>query len=150
MPTPDDAMVSPVEHESIAGRSTCPPEESRVTPTRALSQTPDFNANSNGDSVIDVPMQLPTPPPQEPSSRAQPPPEPHSKPSSARIEAPARDTPTPMTSTDDGAEEQRISQASPLSATAPPPTSPYASHLSSPFPAHRVCDSDILSRRELC
>jgi hypothetical protein len=41
-----------------------------------------------------------------------------------------------MTATDDGTEEQRTSQASPLSTAAP--VSLLANHLSSPFPAHRV------------
>ncbi|KAF2034821.1 hypothetical protein EK21DRAFT_107451 [Setomelanomma holmii] len=137
MPTPDDAMLSPVEHESITGHITCPPEESRITPTRELSPTHEFNASNNVESTLDVPMQLPTPPPQEPSSRAQSPSESQAKPSNARIEAPVRDTPTPMTSMDDGAEDQRTSHTSPLSATAPTPISLYANHLSSPFPAHR-------------
>jgi hypothetical protein len=138
MPTPDDVMVSPVEHESIAGRATCPPEESRNTVAHELPQSPAFNAANNVESAIDVPMQLPTPPPQDTPAHAHPTTEAHSKPSSARIEAPNRDTPTPMTATDDGTEEQRISQASPLSTTAPGPTSLLASHLASPFPPRRV------------
>jgi hypothetical protein len=142
MPTPDDVMVSPVEHESTAGRATCPPEDSRNIVTHELPQSPGFNTSSNVESTIDVPMQLPTPPPQDSPAHAHPSTETHTKPSSARIEAPNRDTPTPMTVTDDGTEEQRTSQASPLSATAPGPTSLLTSHLSSPFPTHRVRASD--------
>jgi len=138
MPTPND-VVSPIEHESIANRATCPPDESRISSAQELNQTSDTNASSNVEPTIDAPMQLPTPPPQDSVARAQPPSESHTKPSSAHIEAPSRDIPTPMTATtDDSTEEQRISQASPLSAATPAPTSLLASHLSSPFPAHRV------------
>lgn len=137
MPTPDDAMVSPVEHESIASRATCPPEEARNITARELNAAREYMANDiNVESTPDVPMQQPTPPPQD-SPAAQSPAETHSKPSSADIDAPSRDIPTPMTATDDGAEEQRTSQASPLPATTP--VSLLTSHLSSPFPAHRVC-----------
>jgi hypothetical protein len=146
MPTPDDVMVSPVEHESIAGRATCPPEESRNTVAHELPQSPAFNAANNVESAIDVPMQLPTPPPQDAPAHTHPHTETRSKPSSARIEAPNRDTPTPMTATDDGTEEQRISQASPLSTTAPGPTSLLGSHLSSPFSARRVRTSCYITR----
>jgi hypothetical protein len=145
MPTPDDVMVSPVEHESIAGRATCPPEESWNIVAHELPQSPAFNAANNVESAIDVPMQLPTPPPQDAPAHTHPHTETHSKPSSARIEAPNRDTPTPMTATDDGTEEQRISQASPLSTTAPGPTSLLGSHLSSPFSARRVRTSRCIA-----
>jgi hypothetical protein len=128
MPTPSDVL--PVEHESIANRATCPPDESRITTAHEL------NAPSHDEPAIDAPMQLPTPPPQEPLAGAQSPPESHNKPSSAQIEAPSRDIPTPMTATDDGTEDQRASHASPIHATVP--ASLLVSHLSSPFPAHRV------------
>jgi hypothetical protein len=138
MPTPDDAIVSPVEHESTTSRTTCPPDELRITTARELNESLDFNAASNVESTMDIPMQLPTPPPQEPPAHAQPPPDSHTKPANTHIEAPARDIPTPMTSIDDGAEEQRTSQLSPLSTAVPTPTSLLAGQLSSPFPAHRV------------
>lgn len=128
------------EHESTAAtRATCPPDERIANNTRALDQSHAFSAASNERHDIDVPMQLPTPPPQDAPAHALPSPESHTKPESARIEAPNRDIPTPMTATDDGADEQRASQTSPLSANAPSPTSLLASHLSSPFPAQRVC-----------
>jgi hypothetical protein len=129
-----------VEHESTAAaRATCPPDERIANNTRALDQSLPPNAASNDRPDFDVPMQLPTPPPQDAPAHPPPAPESHSKPESARIEAPTRDIPTPMTVTDDSAEEQRASQTSPLSPTAvPSPTSLLASHLSSPFPAHRV------------
>lgn len=128
-----------VEHESTATtHATCPPDERIANNTRALDQSPPLDAASNGRPDIDVPMQLPTPPPPDAPAHAPPPPESHTKPESARIEAPARDIPTPMTVTDDSAEEQRASQTSPLSpASAPSPTSLLASHLSSPFPSRR-------------
>jgi len=125
MPTPDDVMGSPVEHESIAGRTTCPPEDARIIPTHELNDTPSPS----------VPMQQPTPSPQSSREPTQAPDDIHSKISSTNIEAPSRDIPTPMTATDDGTEEQRTSQASPLSTAAP--VSLLANHLSSPFPAHR-------------
>ncbi|KAG9187038.1 hypothetical protein G6011_10146 [Alternaria panax] len=131
MPTPDDeAMVSPVEHESIAGRTTCPPEDARVIATHELNETRSPSHDSNANSVPDVPMQQPTPSPQSSREPTQAPDDIHSKISSTNIEAPSRDIPTPMTTTDDGTEEQRTSQASLL-----------ASHLSSPFPAHRFLPS---------
>ncbi|KAL5115209.1 hypothetical protein ACEQ8H_006883 [Pleosporales sp. CAS-2024a] len=126
MPTPDDAMLSPVEHEaSTASRTTCPPDDARSATAHERSPSPAFHGSSNGVAAIDVPMQLPTPP--SPESR--------SKPSSARIEAPNRDTPTPMTATDDGADDQRTSQAPSFGPCAAQPV--LASHLSSPFPARR-------------
>ncbi|KAJ4372875.1 hypothetical protein N0V83_003166 [Neocucurbitaria cava] len=137
MPTPDDAIATVSEHESIAGRTTCPPEESRITATRALNQDADITAASNVESAPDAPMQQPTPPPQELPVHAQSPGDAHSKPASTDIDAPSRDIPTPMTATDDGGEEQRTSQASPLSANAPVPLSLLAHQLSSPFPAYR-------------
>lgn len=137
MPTPDDAIPSPVEHESTASRTTCPPDEARIANANELNASPRFNDGSNVGPTIDVPMQLPTPPLQDTSAHAPPSSgsDSHSKPSSARIEAPNRDTPTPMTATDDGAEEQRTSQASPL---APGPAPLFSNHLTSPFPAQRV------------
>lgn len=131
MPTPSD-VVLPVEHEAIANRATCPPDESRSTTVHEL------NATSHESAAIDAPMQLPTPPPQEPLEGAHPPPESHSKPSTAHTDAPTRDIPTPMTAIEDTVEDQRASQASPLTANAPAPASLIPSHLSSPFPVHRV------------
>jgi hypothetical protein len=136
MPTPDDAMILPLEHEG--SRATCPPDESRILDPHESSQTNAANANAIADSAADVPISQPTAPPREDAGRAQSPPENHTKPPSTSIEAPNCDTPTPMTSTDDGAEEQRTSQPSPLSANAPAPVLPSPSHLTSPFPTHRV------------
>ena len=144
MPTPDDAIVS--EHESIAGRATCPPEESRIITTHELNEQVDITTASNVASAPDAPMQQPTPPPQESPVHAQMSGEAHSKPASTDIEAPSRDIPTPMTATDDGGEEQRTSQASPLSANAPVPVSLLANQLSSPFPAYRVCTTKSIPR----
>ncbi|KAH5763930.1 hypothetical protein HBI16_162980 [Parastagonospora nodorum] len=144
MPTPDDAMPSPVEHESTASRTTCPPDEARIANAHELNPSPQFNDSSNVGPTIDVPMQLPTPPPQDTPAHAPPSSDSdsHSKPSSARIEAPNRDTPTPMTATDDGAEEQRTSQVPPL---APGPGPLFSSHLSSPFPAQRYAPNSSSS-----
>ena len=133
MPTPDD-VVSPVEHE----RATCPPEDARISNAHDLNDTRDGSASNHVEPARRRPMQQqPTPPPH--GTREQSPSETHSKPSSASIEAPNRDTPTPMTATDDGAEDQRASQASPLSANAPAPIRYTPSHLAAPFPGHRVC-----------
>ncbi|CAA9958749.1 hypothetical protein P3342_003652 [Pyrenophora teres f. teres] len=135
MPTPDDAMVSPMEHEDMNTRTTCPPDESRTGDGRALNELRHSSHDSNATHVPDVPTQLPTPPPQDCPEHTQMPADSHTKPSGADIETPNRDIPTPMTATDDGTDEQRTSQASPLTATAP--VSLLAHHLSSPFPAHR-------------
>ena len=134
MPTPDD-VVSPVEHE----RAICPPEDSRTsTVHETLIDARDSDASNNVDFARRPPIQQqPTPPPH--GTREQSPAETHSKPPGASIEAPNRDIPTPMTVVDDSAEDQRASQASPLSATAPAPTRYIPSHLAAPFPAHRVC-----------
>jgi hypothetical protein len=138
MPTPDDeAMISPVEHESVAGRTTCPPEEARIIATHELNETRGSNHDSNARAVPDVPMQQPTPSPQNSREHTQAPDDIHTKLSSTDVETPSRDIPTPMTATDDGTEEQRTSQVSPLSTVAP--VSLLANHLSSPFPARRVC-----------
>jgi hypothetical protein len=140
MPTPDDAILLPVVHDNTTtGRATCPPDEGRIVTARELHQSHEFNVASNVEAPIDEPMQLPTPPPQEDfPAHATPSHENHGKPMSTRIEPPNRDTPTPMTVVDDGADEQRAIQTSPLSAAALGPTSLLASHLSSPFPSHRV------------
>ncbi|KAJ4404850.1 hypothetical protein N0V91_005585 [Didymella pomorum] len=132
MPTPDD-VVSPAEHE----RATCPPEDTHTsTAHEELSTTRDSSASRNVDSSQRPRMQQqPTPPPH--GSREQSPTETHSKPSSASIEAPNRDIPTPMTAIDENAEDQRASQASPLSAIAPAPIRYNTSQLAAPYPAHR-------------
>ncbi|KAF1911679.1 vacuolar import and degradation protein-domain-containing protein [Ampelomyces quisqualis] len=137
MPTPDDVMGAPVEHESTTGHTTCPPDEARVVAAHEPRQPPTFHTASNVGPTSHVPMRLPTPPPQHSPAHAPPSLESHSKPSSARIEAPNRDIPTPPTAPDDGPEDQRTSQTSPLSATAPRPPSLLASHLSLPFPPYR-------------
>jgi len=129
-------MVSPVEHESIAGRPTCPPEESRVIATHELNETRGAHDDSNASAVPDVPMQQPTPSPQNSREHTQAPDDIQTKLPGTDRDSPTRDIPTPMTATDDGTEEQRTSHVSPLSPAAP--TSLLASHLSSPFPAHRV------------
>jgi glucose-induced degradation protein 4 len=140
MPTPDDAVVSPVEqHESsIANRTTCPPDDARISTFHDPSNARDSSASNHVDSAQRRPMQQqpPTPPPH--GTREQSPAETHIKPPSASIEAPNRDIPTPMTATDDGAEDQRTSLASPLSATAPVAIRFTPSHLAAPFPSRRV------------
>lgn len=136
MPTPDD-VVSPAEHE----RASCPPDDTHIsTAHEELSDARDSSAGRNADSAQRPRMQQqPTPPPH--GSREQSPAETHSKPSSASIEAPNRDIPTPMTAIEDNADDQRASQASPLSATAPAPIRYTPSHLAAPYPAHRVRSS---------
>jgi hypothetical protein len=144
MPTPDDAILLPVMHDAITGRTTCPPDEARNVTARDVHQSHPFNVANNVEAPIDEPLQLPTPPSQEDfPAHATPSHENHTKPLSTRIETPNRDTPTPMTVVDDSADGERASQTSPVSATAPAlgPTSLLSSHLSSPFPTHRVCSS---------
>ncbi|KAL6704815.1 hypothetical protein ACN47E_007619 [Coniothyrium glycines] len=140
MPTPDDAMVSPAEHEGIASRPTCPPEESRLAHVRDAGgpRHTRTGSNVNVTSAEEEPLPHSTPPPQHPPAHASLASDSHGKPTGADMEPPARDISTPMTATDDGEAEQRASQASPLSATAPAPASPLAGHfLSSPFPSYR-------------
>jgi hypothetical protein len=150
MPTPDDAILLPVMHDAITGRTTCPPDEARNVTARDVHQSHPFNVANNVEAPIDEPLQLPTPPSQEDfPAHATPSHENHTKPLSTRIETPNRDTPTPMTVVDDSADGERASQTSPVSATAPAlgPTSLLSSHLSSPFPTHRVCSSAVFWRQ---
>lgn len=148
MPTPDDAMVSPVEHESITGRATCPPDESRASTAHELSGPRQTTHDSNASPARDAPMQQPTPPPHDEPDHGQPPADAHSKPSTADIEAPARDIPTPMTATDEGTDEQRPAQPSPQSTITP--VSLLANHISSPFLAHRVRSAVVVCRAVRC
>lgn len=137
MPTPDDVVLPAEEHE----RTTCPPDDTHTSTVReGLSDARDSSASRNvGSGQRSRTQQQPTPPPH--GSREQSPTETHSKPSSASIEAPNRDIPTPMTAIDDSTEDQRASQASPLSPTAPAPIRYNPSHLAAPYPAHRVRSS---------
>ncbi|KAF2267071.1 hypothetical protein CC78DRAFT_103726 [Lojkania enalia] len=142
MPTPDDAMLSPppTEHEShLAGRATCPPEESRFHAAQDLTGEQPPHPESNVELSLSAPMQQPTPPPaaQDSGPNAQ---SPDSRPKGleAEIDAPIRDIPTPMSGTDEVAEEQRHPQVSPLSTTAPAPVAWHQSSiLTSPFPNQR-------------
>ncbi|ORY06658.1 vacuolar import and degradation protein-domain-containing protein [Clohesyomyces aquaticus] len=142
MPTPDGAMLSPpAEHESpLAGRTTCPPEDVRVHSSLDMNGGRHYHAQS-GDTVAHTPpMQQPTPPPAERDlTDAQPQDEElQSKSSEPEVDGPIRDIPTPVSSTDDAAEERRNSQVSPLSVSAPAPVSwSQPTFLTSPFPGHR-------------
>ncbi|KAF2131307.1 hypothetical protein P153DRAFT_429638 [Dothidotthia symphoricarpi CBS 119687] len=147
MPTPNDAMLSPpVEHGSTAGHATCPPDESRIASTVEMMESGTMATNNIAASALEPSMQQPTPPPE-----VSPAPQPLSvdfKPANTHTETPTRDTPTPMTATDDGTEDQRASQTSPLSAntTTPAPTSLLASQLSLPYPTQRFHPNTSSSR----
>jgi hypothetical protein len=138
----DTAMVStpPLEHEGyLSGR--CPPEESRIHASHVPTIEQHSPEMSDDGTELNAPAQLPTPPPteREPPPRALSPPDSHTKPSEMRIDDPIRDIPTPVSATDDGAEERRVAQASPLSATTLT-TITWSQHklLTSPHPSHRV------------
>ncbi|KAF2447456.1 hypothetical protein P171DRAFT_429095 [Karstenula rhodostoma CBS 690.94] len=144
MPIDDIVAVftPPVDdHEStLAGRSTCPPEELRIHASHTANVTPSSRDALSDDVPIHVPEQQPTPPPtDDPASpaRTHSSSETHPKPIETSVEGPPRDIPTPMSTVDDGAEETRHAHASPLSATAPTttawsqqryPTPPYSAH----------------------
>lgn len=134
-------LSPPAEHESLAGR-TCPPEDTRLHAPHDVSTEQHSLIAENADSSLNAPAQQPTPPPTERESlaHAHSQSESSSKPPESTIEGPVRDIPTPMSATDDSAEEQRNIQASPLSATAPAPVS-WSQHkyLASPYPSYRVC-----------
>lgn len=133
MPTPDD-VVLPAEHE----RATCPPDDTHAsTALEELSGARDSSGSQNVDFSRHPRMQQQLTPPPD-GSREQSPTETHSKPSSTSIDEPNRDTPTPMTATDDNVDDQRASQASPLSANAPAPIRFNPSNLAAPYPVHRV------------
>jgi hypothetical protein len=153
----DAAMVStpPGEHEGyMDGR--CPPEESRMHSLTPLIEQQLSSANDDG-SRLDIPAQLPTPPPNERASppRVFSPPEPHTKPLEVTIEARSRGKLTTGSATDDGAKEQQKAQASPPSATASSLMSwPEHNYLTSPRPNHRVCTTSVamnmLARKRSC
>lgn len=132
---PADAMPSPAAEQDYA-HSSCPPEESQMRPEY------ESHHESNGETSMEVPIQQPTPPPsdRDVAARAQSPPESHVKPSDTPIATPARDIPTPISATEDIAEDHRNGQTSPLSLAAPMPMS-WSQHrfLRSPYPSHRVC-----------
>jgi len=148
MPTPDDVMLSPpaeheLEHDSH--RTTCPPDESRIHADHDALDEQSLRAEDDRNSTFNAPAQQPTPPPAEPEllARAHSPSESHTKNSEVDLEAPMRDIPTPISATDEGAEEQqRASHASQLSATAPVVVAWHQSiTLASPFPKQRVRSS---------
>ncbi len=112
MPTPSSGtLVSPTSPDSqhrdaLSARSLCPPEESRISstsPTAASHVLPGCPVDTRTKAANTSP------------------------------ESPSRDIPTPMTATDDGAEEQRM------------PISPSVAQRSSPFPSHRVCHASTMS-----
>ncbi|PSN73208.1 hypothetical protein BS50DRAFT_653656 [Corynespora cassiicola Philippines] len=151
MPT-DDAMLSPsVEHEGhLAGRTTCPPEESRASAPHDLTNDNPLQADDGVRTPRNPPAQQPTPPPgdaESSSSRASSAIESQPKRSEADIETPIRDIPTPMSATEEGADEQRNSHVSPLSATssAAPVSPSQSSHLAAPSPSHRYLPNSTSS-----
>lgn len=125
----------------MASRALCPPDEARGMTAHDGIET---------DTETEMETETPLPPALDFAS----------KPASADVDAPSRDTPTPtstpMTAADDGADEQQqqqrtsqtsqTSQSPPLAASAPAPISLVASHLSSPFPARRVCATLLYSK----
>jgi hypothetical protein len=140
MPTPDNEMLSPpAEHESrLAGRPTCPPDEARIHNPQDVLPEQSFSTDNDDSASITHPMQQPTPPPgeRESSSEMEPPPGSHTKTSDTEANRPTRAIPTPISPTDETTDEQRIRQATPLSASAPSfaswsqngsPPSPYPS-----------------------
>jgi hypothetical protein len=143
MPTPDDAMLSPtVEHEGILpGRVTCPPEESRIHSAHSGTGQQSLHADNNDNAALAQPTQQPTPPPadRERHSDIASPTDGRMKASDREMDGPLRDIPTPLSSQDETAEEQRNSNASQVTATTPPQNSWNRTTLySSPFPSHRV------------
>jgi hypothetical protein len=124
--TPHEATMSPLEHESAAAHTTCPPDDARMY----AAHDPDSARHDSADEHADdhVVSRHPAPPPAEA----------HTKPAAADMDALTRDIPTPMTTTDDGTDDHRASQPSPLSTTAPASLPLAASQLTWPFPAQRV------------
>ncbi|KAF2002939.1 hypothetical protein P154DRAFT_593442 [Amniculicola lignicola CBS 123094] len=140
MPTPNAMLSPPAEHEShLAGHTTCPPEDARSRD----SSTTRFGASSplRIPSSSRIIAQQPTPPPteQDLAVDAHSPTEPQSKtPDADAYGSIIRNIPTPVSATDDGPEEQRHPQTSPLSTTAPTPVAWLQSGASpSPFPGYR-------------
>lgn len=118
--------MSPFEHESVTAHTTCPPDDARTLAAHDIDiDSTRHDSADEGDNVV---SRHPAPPPAEP----------HTKPAAADMDAPARDIPTPVTTTDDGVDDQRASQASPVSTTASAALPLAASQLTWPFPAHRV------------
>lgn len=146
MPTPssDDALMlsPPAEHESHpSGRTTCPPEETRIYSPRSDASNEPVHSDPIADLSYPAPSQQPTPPADgDNSSDASSTPESRNKRSEAEEDGPIRDTPSPMSAVEEPAEcDQRASQVSPVSATSS--TNAFWYHpglLASPFPSSRV------------
>jgi hypothetical protein len=123
--TPHEATMSPLEHESGAAHTTCPPDDTRMYAAHDADSARHDSADEHADDH--VVSRHPAPPPAEA----------HTKPAAADMDALTRDIPTPMTTTDDGTDDHRASQPSPLSTTAPASLPLAASQLTWPFPAQR-------------
>ncbi|KAF2739923.1 hypothetical protein EJ04DRAFT_540409 [Polyplosphaeria fusca] len=145
MPTPDDAILSPpTEHEShLAGRHTCPPEELRIHAPHDSTADQRRPIEDEVESSQRAAMQQPTPPPaaQDTHTEAQSP-DARRKSVDGEVDGPIRDIPTPVSGTDEGAEEHRHPQISPHSTMAPAPAAwQQPNVLMSPFPSHRFFPS---------
>jgi glucose-induced degradation protein 4 len=143
---PTDAIAA--AHQSIAGRTTCPPEDSRTQLSQPITIHHPSSRPDDAESVFNDPAQQPTPPAErELTALAHSPSESHMKPSDMPIEGPIRDIPTPTSAIDDSVDDQRNPLTSPLSATAPGPGSWPHHRLSTPHPNYRVRITTIFTNK---
>lgn len=120
-------MLSPPaeDHESHhIGRPTCPPEEARVHSHLHTPSDQPIHTDAHVDATFSA-SPLPSAAPADPAAQMPPPAESRSKALEAELEGPIRDIPTPISATEDSAEEQRNAQASPVTAHASSSTSWY-------------------------
>ncbi|KAF2145715.1 uncharacterized protein K452DRAFT_356109 [Aplosporella prunicola CBS 121167] len=140
MPTPshDTLMLSTPPPDQPSTRATCPPEDPRLS-----AQTSDRAIGISTDGTNTAASQLATPPADQ-STRPDAPPltESHAKTMDAEEEAPLRDTPSPLSSAEDGVECDRSAQRSP---TLPSTTSWYPALHGSPWPEHRFLPNSTSS-----
>jgi hypothetical protein len=121
MPTPsDDALLlsPPAEHEGhAAGRTTCPPEESRQPPARSEPGRDPLLPESSSDNSFSPPAQQPTPPAERDTSLdANSSAESHNKRQEPEEDGPIRDIPSPLSAVEETADcDLRNAQSSSIS-----------------------------------
>lgn len=118
MPTPSSGsslMSPPPEHEDqLSFHSTCPPEEVRLYSPRSNASNESIRSQVIAEYSLASPSQQPTPPAEVDESRnATSQSESHNPQMETEEDGPARDSPTPVSATDDATEvDQRNAQPS--------------------------------------
>ncbi|KAF2804827.1 uncharacterized protein BDZ99DRAFT_451283 [Mytilinidion resinicola] len=131
MPTPSDdgpLLSPPAEHDGHSGgRTTCPPEETRQSPSRSESEREPLLEGASADNSFSPPAQQPTPPAEgDASSDATTIPDVHSKRQETEEDGPIRDIPSPLSAVEETADcDQRNAQNGTISAAASSASAPW-------------------------